>query len=82
MCIRDRPHGDAASYAQAALRHGIAVLAGGSLDPSGGSNDHLRIPFVAEPAALSAGVRAMAEAWHGFAGRAAGSPPPLPAIAV
>jgi DNA-binding transcriptional MocR family regulator len=76
------PHGDAASYAQAALRRGIAVLPGGSLDPSGGSNDRLRIPFVAEPAVLSAGVEAMAEAWRGFAGRAAGSPPPLPAIAV
>ncbi|BCJ44554.1 GntR family transcriptional regulator [Actinoplanes ianthinogenes] len=76
------PGADAASYAQAALRQGIAVLPGGSLDPSGGSLDRLRIPFVAEPAALSAGVRAMAEAWRGFAGRAAGSPPPLPAIAV
>ncbi|WP_436523501.1 PLP-dependent aminotransferase family protein [Actinoplanes sp. HUAS TT8] len=76
------PYGDAASYAQAALRHGVAVLAGGSLDPSGGSNDYLRIPFVAEPSVLSAGVRAMAEAWRGFAGRAVGSPPPLPAIAV
>lgn len=76
------PHGDAASYAQVALRQGIAVLPGGSLDPSGGSNDHLRIPFVAEPAVLSAGVRAMAGAWRGFTGRAVGSPPPLPAIAV
>ncbi|BCY05809.1 PLP-dependent aminotransferase family protein [Actinoplanes sp. L3-i22] len=76
------PYGDAASYAQAALRQGIAVLPGGSLDPSGGSTDHLRIPFVADSAALTAGVRAMAAAWHGFTGRAAGSPPPLPAIAV
>ncbi|WP_232297450.1 MULTISPECIES: PLP-dependent aminotransferase family protein [unclassified Actinoplanes] len=76
------PHGDAASYAQAALREGVAVLPGGSLDPSGASTDHLRIPFVAEPAALTAGVRAMAAAWRGFTGRAAISPPPLPAIAV
>ncbi|GAA2897947.1 putative GntR-family regulatory protein [Actinoplanes cyaneus] len=76
------PHGDAASYAQAALRHGVAVLAGGSLDPSGASLDHLRIPFVAEPEVLSAVVRSMAGAWHGFAGRATGSLPPLPAIAV
>ncbi|GLW31495.1 PLP-dependent aminotransferase family protein [Actinoplanes regularis] len=76
------PHGDAASYAQAALRRGIAVLPGGSLDPSGGSADFLRIPFVVEPAALSAAVKAMAEAWCGFAGRVAGNPPPLPAIAV
>ncbi|WIM97355.1 PLP-dependent aminotransferase family protein [Actinoplanes oblitus] len=76
------PGADAASYAQAALRQGVAVLPGGSLDPSGGSLDRLRIPFVAEPAALSAGVRAMAEAWRGFAGRTTGGPPPLPAIAV
>ncbi|GAA4597954.1 DNA-binding transcriptional MocR family regulator [Actinoplanes octamycinicus] len=76
------PGADAASYAQAALREGVAVLPGGSLDPSGGSLDRLRIPFVAEPAALSAGVRAMATAWRAFAGRAAATPPPLPAIAV
>jgi DNA-binding transcriptional MocR family regulator len=76
------PHGDAASYAQAALRHGIAVLPGGTLDPSGASTDHLRIPFVADPAALTAGVQAMAAAWRGFTGRAAATPPSLPAIAV
>ncbi|KUL36700.1 aminotransferase-like domain-containing protein [Actinoplanes awajinensis] len=76
------PYGDAASYAQAALRQGVAVLPGGSLDPSGGSGGHLRIPFVAEPAVLTAGVQAMAEAWRGFTARSPATPPPLPAIAV
>jgi DNA-binding transcriptional MocR family regulator len=74
------PRGDAASYAQAALRHGVAVLPGGQLDASGGSADRLRLPFVATPAEITAAVSALAVAWRGYSG----GPPvrSLPAIAV
>lgn len=75
------PWGDATSYAQAALRHGVAVLAGASLDPSGNSADHLRLPFVAEPSVITAAVDALAVAWGGFT-RSTGGPSPLPAMAV
>jgi DNA-binding transcriptional MocR family regulator len=74
------PRGDAGSFAQAALRHGVAVLPGGYLDPSGRSADRLRLPFVAPPEDLTAAVSALAGAWHGYAGGPAVTP--LPAIAV
>ncbi|KOX19930.1 GntR family transcriptional regulator [Saccharothrix sp. NRRL B-16348] len=60
------PGSDAASYAQVALRHGVAVLPGGSLDPTGGSADRLRLPFTAEPPVISAAVAALAAAWRAF----------------
>ena len=60
------PDVDAASYAQVALRHGVAVLPGGSLDPTGGSADRLRVPFTAEPPVISAAVAALAAAWRAF----------------
>jgi DNA-binding transcriptional MocR family regulator len=60
------PDADAASYAQVALRHGVAVLPGGSLDPTGGSADRLRLPFTAEPPVISAAVAALAAAWRAF----------------
>ncbi|GGN87316.1 GntR family transcriptional regulator [Actinoplanes lobatus] len=74
------PYGDAAAYAQAALRHGVAVLPGGQLDPTGGSHDRLRLPFVASPADITAAVLALAQAWQGYSGERV--PVPLPAIAV
>ncbi|PSL51595.1 DNA-binding transcriptional MocR family regulator [Saccharothrix carnea] len=60
------PGVDAASYAQVALRHGVAVLPGASLDPTGGSGDRLRVPFTAAPAVISAAVAALADAWRAF----------------
>ncbi|WP_203217791.1 hypothetical protein [Nocardia terpenica] len=43
------PHGDGTSFAQRALRHGVAILPGSGLDPSGASTTHIRISFVATP---------------------------------
>ncbi|MFJ6674875.1 PLP-dependent aminotransferase family protein [Actinosynnema sp. NPDC091369] len=60
------PDADAASYAQVALRHGVAVLPGGSLDPTGGSADRLRVPFTATPPVISTAVAALAAAWRAF----------------
>ncbi|MEV4276634.1 PLP-dependent aminotransferase family protein [Actinoplanes xinjiangensis] len=74
------PRGDSVSFAQVALRHGVAVLPGAQLDASGGGGDRLRLPFVAGPADLTATVSALAGAWHGY--RAGPAIAALPAIAV
>jgi DNA-binding transcriptional MocR family regulator len=60
------PRGDGVSFAQAALRHGVAVLPGGGLDPSGRSDDHLRIHFLTSPAELTEAVRRLRDAWRGY----------------
>jgi DNA-binding transcriptional MocR family regulator len=60
------PYGDAVSFAQLALRHGVAVLPGMSLDALGGSKGHLRIPFLETPDTLGVAVRNLATAWQGY----------------
>jgi DNA-binding transcriptional MocR family regulator len=60
------PRGDGASFAQTALRHGVAVLPGSGLDPSGKSDDYLRIHFMFGLAGLSEAVRRLASAWHAY----------------
>lgn len=62
------PVGDAAAFAQTALRHGIAVLPGRSLDPTGSSTDHLRLSFVDDYDRLDAAVDALSSAWRCFTG--------------
>ncbi|MFD1152700.1 aminotransferase-like domain-containing protein, partial [Saccharothrix hoggarensis] len=57
---------DAAGYAQVALRHGVAVLPGASLDPTGRSADRLRLPFTDDPAAITAAVTRLSAAWQDF----------------
>lgn len=54
--VKSLPHwdfqeagGDGSAFVQVALRHGVAVLPGSALDPTGGSADRLRIPFTAPP---------------------------------
>lgn len=73
------PRGDGASFAQAALRHGVAVLPGGSLDVSGASAAYLRLPFTSPPDVLAAAVARLATAWRGYApaGEVAAGPTPM-----
>ncbi|MBP2336595.1 DNA-binding transcriptional MocR family regulator [Saccharothrix coeruleofusca] len=68
------PGVDAASYAQVALRHGVAVLPGGSLDPTGGSGDRLRLPFSAAVEVVDAAVDRMVAAWRRFSAGTTASP--------
>jgi DNA-binding transcriptional MocR family regulator len=68
------PHGDGTSFAQAALRHGVAVLPGSGLDASGQSQEYVRVHFMAAAGDLTEAVRRLAEAWRGY------HPPPAPAI--
>lgn len=75
------PRGEGSSFAQTALRHGIAVLPGISLDASGHSENYLRLHFIAPPERLTEAVRRLAQAWHAY------RPPPtrtapLPAMSV
>ncbi|MEV0082382.1 PLP-dependent aminotransferase family protein [Saccharopolyspora sp. NPDC050642] len=65
------PYGDASAFAQHALRFGVAVLPGQSLDPQRRSDRCLRIPFHYPPDELADAVRRMAEAWRSYDGTAA-----------
>ncbi|MFF2087189.1 PLP-dependent aminotransferase family protein [Nocardia sp. NPDC058176] len=73
------PHGDGTSFAQRALRHGVAILPGAGLDAAGGSIDHIRISFVADPGTLAEATRRLAAAWRSYTppDRPASATPPL-----
>ncbi|NYI94686.1 DNA-binding transcriptional MocR family regulator [Streptomonospora nanhaiensis] len=77
------PHGDGDSFAQTALRHGVAVLPGSGLDASGGSREFVRIHFLADHATLTTAAERLARAWRAYEG---GEPdrdtPPSRALAV
>ena len=60
------PRGDGSSFAQTALRHGVAVLPGTGLDASGHSENYLRLHFIAAPDRLTEAVRRLAGAWHAY----------------
>jgi DNA-binding transcriptional MocR family regulator len=60
------PHGDGTSFAQTALRHGVAVLPGDGLDVSGHSHGYVRLHFIASPEVLTEAVRRLAKAWHAY----------------
>jgi DNA-binding transcriptional MocR family regulator len=60
------PRGDATSFAQVALRHDVALLPGGSLDVSGRSKSHLRIPYLEPADVIGEAVRRLAVAWREY----------------
>jgi DNA-binding transcriptional MocR family regulator len=70
------PRGDGTSFAQAALRHRVAVLPGNGLDASGGSAEYLRLHFLAAPEELTEAVRRLAAAWRGYRAPAVSVPAP------
>ncbi|MVU79016.1 aminotransferase class I/II-fold pyridoxal phosphate-dependent enzyme [Nocardia sp. ET3-3] len=73
------PYGDGTSFAQTALRHGVAVLAGTGLDPGGGSEDRVRLHFRHPDAVLGAAVERLASAWRAYRppAKRVAAPPPL-----
>ncbi len=81
QCLWVRLPGDASAFAQVALRHGVTVLPGTALDATGGSTDHLRIPFTAPAAELTESVRRLAVAWSAYR-RTAQSPAAVHALVV
>ncbi|MEU7215950.1 PLP-dependent aminotransferase family protein [Nocardia iowensis] len=75
------PYGDGTSFAQAALRHGVAILPGSGLDPNGGSADHIRVHFLHPPDILTEAARRLTEAWRAYRPPARPAPAP-PALAI
>lgn len=77
------PHGDGVCFAQVALRHGVAVLPGSTMDALGGSTRMLRLHFLLPPDTLVEAVRRLATAWAEYApGAAATGAAALNAITV
>ena len=62
------PRGDASTFAQVALRHGVAVVPGALASPGGGCADRLRLPYVLDAASMREGVERLARAWEAYAG--------------
>ncbi|MBE1469509.1 PLP-dependent aminotransferase family protein [Kibdelosporangium phytohabitans] len=60
------PDTDAQVFAQVALRHGVEVVPGSATDPSGGHDNHIRLPFTLPDADEL--VRRLAEAWADLRG--------------
>ncbi|MEU0270243.1 PLP-dependent aminotransferase family protein [Streptomyces sp. NPDC006307] len=76
------PYGDGVAFTQVALRHGVAVLPGATMDTLGGSTRCLRLHFLLAPDVLSEAVRRLTTAWREYAPNAtAASPTPSPAPA-
>lgn len=72
------PDTDARVFAQVALRHGVEVVAGRSMDPTGEHDDHLRVPFTyPEPVMLDA-VERLTRAWQEL--RRHGPGPAVPVV--
>lgn len=57
------PGTDARVFAQIALRHGVEVVPGAAADPTGGHDNHLRLPFTFPEDTLTELVRRLQRAW-------------------
>jgi DNA-binding transcriptional MocR family regulator len=72
------PDTDARMFAQVALRHGVEVVAGRAMDPTGEHDDHLRVPFSYPAEVMSDAVDRLAGAWREL--RRHGPAPGVPMI--
>jgi DNA-binding transcriptional MocR family regulator len=72
------PETDARVFAQVALRHGVEVVAGNAMDPSGGHDDYLRMPFAYSEQVLDDAVTRLARAWQEL--RRHGPAPAVPLV--
>ena len=75
------PQGDGNSFAQTALRHGLAILPGAGLDVTGASDPYVRLHFRARPDDLTEAVTRLTTAWHAY-NPLADRVHPRPAIAI
>jgi len=64
------PTPTAENFAQAALRHGVAVATAPALSPSTRHVDRLRLSFSGPPELLEEGVRRLARTWNAHTGNA------------
>jgi DNA-binding transcriptional MocR family regulator len=60
------PYGDGTSFAQTALRHGLAILPGAGLDITGAGDAHLRLHFRAPEPHLTEAVHRLTKAWSTY----------------
>jgi DNA-binding transcriptional MocR family regulator len=70
------PGTDAAVFAQVALRHGVDVVPGAVMDPSGAHDGYLRLPFTFPVQVLTELVERLRRAWTEL--QRHGPPPPSP----
>jgi DNA-binding transcriptional MocR family regulator len=67
LCLWVRlPLGEAADFAQVALRHGVSIVAGPVASADNGFRDFVRLPFGLEPATMKEGVERLARAWDAY----------------
>ncbi|MGW7687031.1 aminotransferase-like domain-containing protein [Kribbella sp. NPDC054772] len=67
QCLWARlPYGDGTSFAQTALRHGLAILPGAGLDVTGLSDSYVRLHFRARPDDLTEAVRRLTKVWDAY----------------
>lgn len=59
-------HGDATTFAQVALRHGVEVVPGETMAPDGGHRDRIRIPYCFDPPILTEMINRLARAWDSY----------------
>ncbi|MFI5038648.1 MAG: PLP-dependent aminotransferase family protein [Solirubrobacterales bacterium] len=64
------PAGSGAAFAQAALRHGVAVAPGGASSPDGAFPEYVRVCYGPAPAVLEEAARRLAGAWSDLASNA------------
>ncbi|WP_436498876.1 PLP-dependent aminotransferase family protein [Actinokineospora sp. HUAS TT18] len=57
------PETSAQIFAQVALRHGVELVPGSATDPSGGHDNHVRLPFTLPTEVLTELVRRLSSAW-------------------
>lgn len=60
------PSGDSREFAQAALRHGVTILAGPVMSAAESHTRFLRLPFFWDPETLQTGVQRLAAAWRDY----------------
>jgi DNA-binding transcriptional MocR family regulator len=61
------PGGDAESFAQVALRHGVIIVPGSQLSPDGSFGDHIRLQFLQSHQLIDQGIARLARAWQDHA---------------
>ncbi|URN09694.1 PLP-dependent aminotransferase family protein [Actinomadura madurae] len=64
------PGRDARDFAQVALRHGVEVVPGAAMDPTGAHDRHLRLPYTFPADVLTEATARLAAAWDELTGRA------------
>lgn len=60
------PMGDANQLTAIAQRHGVAIVSGSANSPDHRFADHVRLPFVAEPAPMKEALQRLGRAWHEY----------------